>query len=73
MSDSTVAAVPVVAGEMRLRKPERRLMGWVPQCPDDLVASAHRGRTVAAQLDLQALAQLPELRQRQQERAPRAG
>jgi transposase len=57
MSDFTVAAVPVVAGEVRLRKPERRQMGWVPQCPDDLVASTHRVRTVAAvvaQLDLAA-------------------
>jgi len=46
-----------VAGEVRLRKPERRQMGWVPQCPDDLVAATHGVRTVAAvvaQLDLSA-------------------
>jgi len=45
------------AGEVRLRKPERRQMGWVPQCPDDLVAATHGVRTVAAvvaQLDLSA-------------------
>jgi transposase len=46
-----------VAGEVRLRKPERRQMGWVPQCPDDLVAATHGVRTVAAvvaKLDLWA-------------------
>src|SRR3984957_9097705 len=46
-----------VAGEVRLRKPERRQLGWGPQCPDDLVASTHRVRTIAAvvaQLDLGA-------------------
>src|SRR5260370_20641967 len=33
------------AGEVRLRKPERRQMEWVPQCTDDLVAASPRGRT----------------------------
>src|SRR5260370_2369102 len=45
------------AGEVRLRKPERRQMGWVPQCPDDWVAPTHPVRTVAAvvaKLDLSA-------------------
>jgi transposase len=44
-------------GEVRLRKPERRQMGWVAQCPDDLVPARHPVRTVAAvvaQLDLSA-------------------
>src|SRR5258708_35791207 len=36
------------AGEVRLRKPERRQMEWGPQCTDDLVAAAHGGRTGAA-------------------------
>jgi transposase len=42
-------------GEVRLRRPERRQMGWVVQCPDDLVSAQHPVRTVAAvvaQLDL---------------------
>jgi transposase len=42
---------------VRLRKPERRQMGWVPQCLDDLVEPGHRVRmvaAVAAQLDLSA-------------------
>src|SRR5258708_29676646 len=46
------------AGEVRLRKPERRQMEWVPQCTDDLVAATHGGRTVAAggaKLDLSAV------------------
>jgi transposase len=46
-----------VAGEVRLRKPERRQMAWVPQCTDDLVAATHGVRTVAAvvaKLDLSA-------------------
>ncbi len=33
---------------MRLRKPERRQMAWVAQCPDDLVAAGHPVRRVAA-------------------------
>jgi transposase len=44
-------------GEVRLRKPERRQMALVPQCPDDLVAPTHAVRTVAAvvsKLDLSA-------------------
>lgn len=48
------------AGEVRLRKPERRQMGWVPQCPDDLVPAAHGVRTVAAvveKLDVSAFAE----------------
>lgn len=31
-----------------MRKPERRQMGWVPQCLDDLVEPGHRVRMVAA-------------------------
>lgn len=66
MSDSTVGAVPAVAGAVRLRKPERRQMGWVPQCPDDLVAATHRVRTVAAvvaQLDLAAFGEAIQARE----------
>lgn len=36
------------AGEVRLRKPERRQMELMPQCTDDLVAPTHKVRTVAA-------------------------
>lgn len=36
------------AGSLRLRKPERQQMGWVAQCPDDLVAPGHPVRAVAA-------------------------
>jgi transposase len=66
MNDSTAGAVPAVAGEARLRKPERRQMGWVPQCPDDLVAATHRVRTVAAvvaQLDLSAFREAIQARE----------
>jgi transposase len=57
MSDPQAGAVPEAAGEVRLRRPERRQMGWVPQCPDDLVPARHSVRTVAdvvAKLDLSA-------------------
>ena len=57
MSDSNAGAVPETAGEVRLRKPERRQMAWVPQCPDDWVPAQHGVRTVAevvAKLDLSA-------------------
>ena len=33
---------------VRLRRPERRQMEWVPQCTDDLVGRTHPVRTVAA-------------------------
>ena len=49
------AAVPKAAGEVRLRKPERRQMELVPQCPDDLLSPRHPVRlvaAVAAKLDL---------------------
>jgi len=40
-----------VAGEgawaVRLRRPERRQMAWVAQCPDDLVSATHPVRRVA--------------------------
>jgi transposase len=42
------AGVGASGGEARLRKPERRQMGWVPQCPDDLISPTHEVRTVAA-------------------------
>jgi transposase len=35
-------------GAVRLRVPERRQMGWVAQCPDDLVGADHQVRLVAA-------------------------
>src|SRR5438309_310798 len=57
VSRPEAGAVAGAASEVRLRKPERREMGWVPQCPDDLVAPTHRVRTVAAvvaKLDLSA-------------------
>ena len=49
--------MPEAAGEVRLRRPERRQMAWVPQCPDDWVPAGHGVRTVAdvvAKLDLTA-------------------
>jgi len=55
MSESEAGEVR--EGPVRLRKPERRQMGWVPQCPDDLLAATHGVRTVAAvvaKLDLSA-------------------
>jgi transposase len=57
MSDPQAGAVPEAAGEVRLRRPERRQMAWVPQCPDDWVPARHGVRTVAdvvAKLDLSA-------------------
>ena len=48
---------PQEAGEVRLRKPERRQMELVAQCTDDLVGPTHGVRTVAAvvaKLDLSA-------------------
>jgi transposase len=57
MSDPKAGAVPEAAGEVRLRKPERRQMEWVPQCTDDFVSATHGVRTVAAvvaKLDLSA-------------------
>ena len=35
-------------GAVRLRRPERRQMGWVAQCPDDLVGAEHPVRRIAA-------------------------
>jgi transposase len=35
------------AGAVRLRRPERRQMAWVAQCPDDLVPADHPVRRVA--------------------------
>jgi transposase len=66
MSDHTAGAVPAVVGEVRLRRPERRQMGWVPQCPDDLVAATHPVRMVAAvvgQLDLRAFREAIQARE----------
>lgn len=57
MSPQEAGAVPEAAGEMRLRKPERRQMELVPQCTDDLVPPGHAVRTIAAvvaKLDLSA-------------------
>jgi transposase len=34
--------------EVRLRVPERRQLGWVAQCPDDLVGEGHPVRLIAA-------------------------
>jgi transposase len=57
MSEKDARAVQEAVGEVRLRRPERRQMGWVAQCPDDLVPAGHIVRTVAAvaaRLDLSA-------------------
>lgn len=42
------AVVSVPQGSVRLRVPERRQMGWVAQCPDDLVSAGHPVRLIAA-------------------------
>jgi transposase len=51
MSDARQSAgesVKSQGGAVRLRVPERQQMGWVAQCPDDLVGAAHPVRLVAA-------------------------
>ncbi|MDE3137250.1 MAG: hypothetical protein KGL59_11795, partial [Acidobacteriota bacterium] len=48
MSQPEEVAVGEARGAVRLRKPERGQMGWVPQCLDDLVEPGHRVRMVAA-------------------------
>jgi transposase len=42
------AEKPSFAGRVRLRVPERSQLGWVAQCPDDLVSPGHPVRVVAA-------------------------
>jgi transposase len=37
-----------IGSSVRLRKPNRQQMGWVAQCPDDLVGADHPVRMVAA-------------------------
>lgn len=66
MSPQEAGEVRERSGEVRLRKPERRQMGWVAQCPDDLVPARHEARTVAAvveKLDLSAFAEGIEARE----------
>jgi transposase len=66
MKPQEAGAVREAAGEVRLRKPERRQMGWVAQCPDDLVAPAHPVRTVAAvvaKLDLRGFGEAIQARE----------
>jgi hypothetical protein len=63
---------------VRLRRPERQQMEWAAQCPDDLVSASHPVRLVMAVVEKlerleQAIAQLPELKQKQAEAARRAG
>lgn len=48
MNPQKAGEVRESAGEVRLRKPERRQMELMPQCTDDLVAPTHKVRTVAA-------------------------
>lgn len=60
MNPQEAGEVRESGGEVRLRKPERRQMEWVSQCPDDLVAPTHTVRTIAAvveKLDLSAFQQ----------------
>jgi len=48
------------AGAVRLRRPERRQLAWVAQCPDDLVSAQHPVRRIAAvveRLDVSAFCQ----------------
>jgi len=57
MNSPTEKEVQQAIGEVRLRKPERRQMAWLPQCLDDLVPLVHPVRLVAAlvaRLDLSA-------------------
>jgi len=51
MSDERTSAIGLgerLPGGVRLRVPERQQMGWVAQCPDDLVGAAHPVRLVVA-------------------------
>lgn len=60
MNPPRAGAVRETAGEVRLRKPERRQMALVPQCVDDFIAPTHAVRTVAQvveKLDLSAFHQ----------------
>jgi transposase len=57
MNPQTAGEVQELAGEVRLRKPERRQMELVPQCVDDFIPRKHPVRAVAAvveKLDLSA-------------------
>ena len=57
MSEEKAGAVAEAMGEVRLRKPERRQMAWVPECLDEVVPLTHPVRVVAAlaaKLDLSA-------------------
>lgn len=59
-SSPAASSAAVSAAPVRVRKPERRQMSWVPQCLDDLIPSDHPVRTVArvvAQLDLSQFSQ----------------
>ena len=47
MSPQKAGEAREAAGEVRLRKPERRQMELVPQCVDDFIAPTHPVRTVA--------------------------
>lgn len=66
MSRQEAGAVPEAAGELRLRKPERRQMELVPQCTDDLVPPGHEVRMIAAvvaKLDLSAFCEAIQARE----------
>lgn len=66
MSQQEAGEVQDRAGELRLRKPERRQMAFVPQCPDDWVPEGHEVRTVAAvveKLDVSAFGEGIEARE----------
>lgn len=47
MNPKTTEEVQGLAGEVRLRTPERRQMELVPQCVDDFIAATHPVRTLA--------------------------
>lgn len=66
MNLPTEKQVQPVAGEVRLRKPERRQMAWVPQCLDEVVPLTHPVRLVAAlaaKLDLSAFRETIQARE----------
>lgn len=66
MNPPTQKEVQRGAGEVRLRKPERRQMAWVPQCLDEVVPLTHPVRLVAAlaaKLDLSAFRETIQARE----------
>lgn len=58
--DMSALEAQVYASRARLRVPERLQMGWVAQCPDDLVGTDHPVRLVMAVVEKLDLSRFPE-------------